>query len=72
MIVVIILLYCLLGFSIACGYNALYCVPLPYEMSDEDKHRMFIIMLFWPIYLLIVFIKEGISCTKWLITKIKK
>ena len=71
MIVFIIILYLLFGLCIACIYNALHAVPFACDMSEEDKHRMFIITCVWPIWLTVVFVKELISCIKWLFNKNK-
>ena len=71
-IFLIIVLYFLVGLAIACAYNAATLVPPPWDMSKEQKHRMFLITIIWPIWFTYGFIKEVIECTKWLIKERKK
>lgn len=66
LIILLIILYLTSGFTISCFYNAITNVPLPSDMTDEQKNMMFLIIVFWPIILIYWFIKRLFKAIKWL------
>lgn len=63
---ILIILYLVSGFTISCLYNAITNVPLPSDMTDEQKNMMFLIIMFWPIIFIYWLIKRLFKAIKWL------
>lgn len=70
--ILLVLLYLVIGFAISCMYNAFTNVPMPADMTEEDKNTMFGIILFWPIVIVAFFVKRIIYFLKWAIKSFKK
>lgn len=66
MTILLIILYLVSGFTISCFYNAVTNVPLPSDMTDEQKNMMVLIIVFWPIIFVYWFIKSLFKAIKWL------
>ena len=75
MIVLFILLYFVIGVSIAGFYNR----AKDADMNEDQKRMKFLMITFWPIFiaiwligLVLWFIKYSIETAKWGINKLKK
>ena len=72
MVVFSILFYFLVGFLLSCLYNLFNLVPLPCDMTEDQKRIMFLIVLAWPLMIVFWLIRETVKTVKWGIDKLKK
>lgn len=72
MVVFLILMYFLAGLTISCLYNALHSVPAPWDMTEDQKRMMFLIILAWPFMMAFWLVRETFKTVKWGINKLKK
>ena len=72
MVVFLILIYFLVGLTISSFYNAFYAVPAPWEMTEDQKRMMFLIVLTWPFMIVFWLVRETVKTVKWAISKLKK
>ena len=72
MVVFSILFYFLVGFLLSCLYNLFNLVPLPCDMTEDQKRIMFLIVLAWPLMIVFWAVREIVKTVKWGIDKLKK